>query len=376
MFGSVDAVASYTHYNLPRTLAPLTPTGFSNPAAVPTTQDLFSAGIAYEVPLFTGFSQQRSVEIAQLQRELTDVAYTLGRYQLVYNVKSLYISILSSRSQYNAQRAYTDALQQLHDTIVYEIELGKRAHIERLKAAADLENARARLVQINSESEILKAGLAALMNVDRISELEPVLIEINEEKNDTIELSKLMRSRYAQIGVEQSAKAVQKSSAVYYPQIAFNAYYGQNFGPNDADNADSGTWNSQEVWQAGIFLKWNLYDFEVKGAKVQKAKLSAMQSRHERTITERELERALSEAHSKIAAALHAYRSADAEVAMTSEAQSIEEIRYENGAAQLNDLLYAKARHQLALSRVIDAKYRYQNSLYHLEYLLEKDQNK
>ena len=73
-FGQFGLVASYGHYNLPRTLAPLTPASIlSDPYAVPTTQDLFTTGIMYEVPLFTGFAQQRSVEIAVMQKEMAGV---------------------------------------------------------------------------------------------------------------------------------------------------------------------------------------------------------------------------------------------------------------------------------------------------------------
>jgi len=57
-FGRLDIVSSMTHYNLPRTLAPLTPASMAaDPAKVATTQNLFTTGVAYEVPLFTGFSQ-------------------------------------------------------------------------------------------------------------------------------------------------------------------------------------------------------------------------------------------------------------------------------------------------------------------------------
>ena len=74
-FGKIGLVASYGHYNLPRTLAPLTPASiFVDPYAVPTTRDLFTTGIMYEVPLFTGFDQQHSVEIAAMQKEMSVVA--------------------------------------------------------------------------------------------------------------------------------------------------------------------------------------------------------------------------------------------------------------------------------------------------------------
>ena len=68
-YGKLSVVSSYTHYNLPRTLAPLTPASIlTDPMAVPTTEDLFNAGLVYELPLFTGFAQTHSVEISALQQ--------------------------------------------------------------------------------------------------------------------------------------------------------------------------------------------------------------------------------------------------------------------------------------------------------------------
>ena len=49
-----------------------------------------------------------------------------------------------------------------------------------------------------------------------------------------------------------------------YPQIVLNAAYGQNFGPNDGRHQNSGDWENQEVWQAGLNLKWNIFDFGSK----------------------------------------------------------------------------------------------------------------
>jgi len=69
-FGTLHLISSYTHYNLPRTLAPLTPASIAtNPAAVPTTEDLFVTGIVYELPLFTGFAVTASVDKAKFEQE-------------------------------------------------------------------------------------------------------------------------------------------------------------------------------------------------------------------------------------------------------------------------------------------------------------------
>jgi predicted transcriptional regulator len=57
---------------------------------------------------------------------------------------------------------------------------------------------------------------------------------------------------------------------------------------------------------------------------------------------------------------------------MTRETEAIEQVRYDQGAADINDLLYAKARNQLALSRLIAAGYSYTNARFYLDYLLEQ----
>jgi len=44
--------------------------------------------------------------------------------------------------------------------------------------------------------------------------------------------------------------------------------------------------------------------------------------------------------------------------------------------ADINDLLYAKARNQLASSRFIEVGYSYQTARFYLDYLLEQGENK
>lgn len=379
-FGKIDVVASYGHYNLPRTLVPLTPASiFNDPTAVPTTQDLFTTGIMYEVPLFTGFAQQRSVEIAALEKEMAGAAIKLSREQLIYNVKTLYVNILSLEAQEEAQQEYHTALQRLYNDISLEVKLGKKARVEQLKAAADQENARVKVRQISGNIRIMKASLVALLNIETINTLEEYSIEIpvsgGTEYNNK-DIQELDRYRSAVLDVEKKTRLVEKSSATYYPQVVFNGFYGQNFGPNDSSNLNEGDWNNDEIWQAVVNVKWTVFDFGSRKTSKQMAAIRKQQSRRDRLTTELELKRSLSEAVTKIEMALDDFHSAETELALTRETENIEQTRFEKGAADLNDLLYAKARNQLALSRSITARYSYQNSRFYLDYLLENGENK
>lgn len=166
MFGRIDLVSTYSHFNLPRTLVPLTPASImDNPSAVSTTSDLFFTGIMYEATVFTGFARKRSIEIAALQKELVDSTTRLSREELIYNVKTIYVNILALQAQYEAQQSYIRALQGIHDIISREMFLGKRARVEQLKAAAAVENANAQASQISGDIKIAEAALASCFDI-------------------------------------------------------------------------------------------------------------------------------------------------------------------------------------------------------------------
>ncbi len=378
-FGQFGLVASYGHYNLPRTLAPLTPASIlSDPYAVPTTQDLFTTGIMYEVPLFTGFAQQRSVEIAVMQKEMAGVALKLSEEQLIYNVKSLYVNALALERQETAQNAYAQALAALFEDIRYEVKLDRKARVDQLKAAADLENAKAQESRIKTSILIVKATLAGLLNVAELPPLEavPVTRRLPETIDPEGAIKDLDRYQYAVMAVEKNAKLVEKSKAGYYPQVTFNAFFGRNFGPNDYSNRYSGDWNNQEVWQTVVNLTWNIFDFGVRESAGEKARIRKRQSEMEKLKTALDLKKSLVEATAKIRTALDEYKSARAEQGMTAETQTIEQVRFDNGAISVNDLLYARARNHQALSRLISAEYACLSAQFYLDYVLENGTEK
>jgi outer membrane protein TolC len=82
MYGELDLVGSVTHYNLDRTLAPLTPTVIASGQPITTSKDLYFAGINYNLPLFTGFAQTREVEMDKIAEKMADVRHKLTKEQL------------------------------------------------------------------------------------------------------------------------------------------------------------------------------------------------------------------------------------------------------------------------------------------------------
>ncbi len=376
-YGRVDFQGSYTHYNLPRTLTPLTPASMVNGAAqIPTTQDIFVAGVAYNVNLFTGMSDTHSIEIANLQKEMAKNITALSSEQIIYNVKTLYTNILALNAQIDAQQEYVEALKKLHEDIELKVKLETLSRIDELKSLAELNHAKNDLKKITTNRDILKESLATLMFVDTISNLEPIDIKVDEiplkQNNYKATLMQSKKLTLSKQSIQKSIKQEQIASASYYPKVALNAYYGQSAGYNDATNPKPDEFNHEQLWQIGIDLKWNIFDFGKTSSLTQKSKIATLQAQLDEAQTKRELTKDLKEALSKIELAISSYKSAQSELSLMEETQKIEQIRYDNGASDINDLLYTKARYQLAHSGFINARYEYQNAIDYLNYILEK----
>ncbi len=379
-YGRLGIVSSYTHFNLPRTLVPMTPAAMaSGPEDIATTENPFNAALVYEVELFNGFAQTRSIEASRLQHEMATAALKLSREQLIYNVRSLYINILALQAQKRAQDDYVSALQRLSSDVSFKFKQGQLAKIDVLKAEADLRSGEGQRDQIEANIAILKGTLASLLGGGSIDALEEVDISLPlpgaVHHDFSGQIDTLQRLKNARRAVEKNRKLVDKASAIHYPRVVLSSSYGLNFGPNDSSNMHDGDWEDETVWQAGINLQWNIFDFGSSSSKIKKARIAERQSRYEETKVELELKRSLDEAVTKINSAISDYRTRRSEAALTREAEKIEQVRFDQGAADINDLLYTKARNLLAESRFIGAAYNYKTACFYLDYLLEKGDN-
>ncbi|WP_297440223.1 TolC family protein [Sulfurimonas sp.] len=397
-YGRVDVIASYDHYNLSRTLAPLTPMSIvgspDGAYTIPTTQDLFTTGIAYNVILFNGFAQQSAYKISDLQYQSSLIKRKLAREELIYNVRTLYLSLLALEEQLKAQGLYTQAQSQLVLKIQKGRELGSKSKLDLLRAQNSVAASLAQENTMGANIDILKATLSALMGNKTFNKTEPLTITMPKSKSFVIEesnITSLKRYQATKINQKVNAKKRDQAKSSYYPVIDFGAYYGQNFGPNDTTNSvpptstapsagttvlKEGDYNSAEIWQLGVHLKWNVLDFGLSRSKNEEAKLAYLESQLQSAGVAIEVRKNLLIAHNKIKLAVAKYKSAASQYALLDETSKIEQIRYDNDALTITDLLATRAKKEIAYAQMIDAKYSYQKALYYLDYLLEKGEEK
>jgi outer membrane protein TolC len=376
-FGSIDLVGSYTHYNMPRTLAPLTPAVMAtDPQGVATTKDMYSTGIIYSVPLFTGFAQTREVEMNALSEAMAQSRLSLTKEQLAYNVASLYLSILALEDMKRAQAKHVEALRKLKDIVARSVSLGKKAQIDLLKAEKDLYANISYLEVLKSNIEMTKASLASLAGTDHIGTLQKVKVRVRKPHYAIGDLmhkaQALNRVKVAEYNVKKADKGIEKSQASLYPQVALNSYYGYNYGENDPTNPKSGEWADEKNWQVGLNAQWKVFDFGKRSAMIQQAKIAKMQAETEREQTMRDLKKMLIEAREKMVQAYANYQGDTKQLQLAQKSEKIERVRYKNGVSTINDLLYAVSQTQLARAKKIESTYNYQKAKFYMDYLLEQ----
>jgi len=370
-YGEFNFVGDYTHYNTARTLAPLTPTSIGSGVPITTSKDIFSTGLTYNVPLFTGFAQTRQIEIDSIGKQMAQAKTKLTKEQLVYNIRSLYLSVLAQKEILKAQRSYTNALKKLSEQIGYEVKVGKKAQIDLLKARSGLRASQTRQEILQSNIEMTQATLSSLVGKS-IRELSPLRIKIKKPRYSVAKLyakiSNLAKVEMEDMVLKRADKMIAKSRSSKLPQVNLTSYVGKNYG----EDLNSNEWDNETLWQVGVNVKYNLVDFGKRELSVQKAKIAKMEAAFQKEQTLLDLKKLLTQAVEKIKQSYAEYLGNMAQLSLGKKSEKIELVRYENDAATLNDLLLAKSKSQLALAKVIESKYNYQKSIYYLDYLLER----
>ncbi len=370
-YGDLNIVGSYTRYNTPRTLAPLTPSVMASGQAVTTSENIFASGVTYSVALFTGFAQTRQIEIDSISQNISYIKTQLTIEQFAYNIRSLYLSILAQQEILKAQKSYTNALRKLTSQIKTEVDLGKKAQIDLFKAESDLQSSKTYQEIISSNIEITKSSLSALVG-KKVTRLKALKIKVKKPRYSIDKLytkiAKLSKIKIENMGVDKANRTIDKANSAKLPQVHLNSYIGKNY----AQDLISDDWDDETLWQVEVNVKYNLVDFGKSSIASQKAKIAKMNAIYQKEQSILDIKKSLNEAVEKIKQSYAQYLGNKTQLRLITKSQKIEQVRYNNSVATLNDLLFIKGQRALAQAKVIENRYNYKKSIYYLDYLLER----
>ncbi len=384
-YGKIDLLGSYDHYNNARTLVPLPPMQIaSSPTGayeIPTTKDMFSIGLSYSIMLYDGNAQKNNYKISELSQANSILKTKLAKEELIYNIKTLYLTLLSLQKQLYATKQYTLSQKKLRDMIEQKYKLGSKSKLDFLKAQNSFILSKSNEDKIVANTEIIKANISLLIGGKEFDKAEDISVDIVNTKVYNHDIENLKKFKLIRFKTNIASKKLQKIESLYYPQISLNTYLGYNFGPNDTTNTspltnmtyiNSGDFNYKSNWQIGLKFRWNIFDFGSRDAVLEKNRVAVQSMKIEEIQTKIEIEKNLKNANSKLELAKADYNSAKSEYGLLTEIVKAEVVKYENNMITLDDLLLSKAKKNVSYMKLISSKYEYQKIKYYIEYLYEK----
>ncbi len=351
--GKVNLNAAYNHYNIPRTLKPLTPPITPN---ITTSKDILSAGVEYKVALFNGFADKVRIDLAALGFKMKEIGYKLAKNETVYNIKALYFKALGLKSDLQALKARKKALSALKRKVEYGVKLGKKAPLDLLKIRSDLLGVESSIVKVKNGIESIKAALKALIGI-KIDKFEDAKEEA-VQKNTTPYLVKKM-----QLEVKKTQRELKKAKSLSYPKLFFQGMFNQNFAKGE----------SEDIWQGGVIATYPIIDFGYKKKIYQKSKIATLQAKKNLLFQKEMLKSKIEGAKLEINSLYHTLKALQSNLELLKEIQHSEKIQYDTGYKDVSDYLQAIANTQKAKSAISKTKYTLFSKYAYLNYLQAGD---
>jgi len=251
--------------------------------------DLFTGDLVLTQPVFTGGRIRNEIRAADLLRQAAGHQLARNREELVFDVSSLYYSILASRhvvaSLEFSQGALAEHLKQVQALIAAE----KAARVDRLRVEVRLADLRQKIVQTRNTEAIQRRALVTLMGVTmqpddlRIGgELAVPPLTVAASTEAALAQARQQRPDYlaARAALAAQDKAVAAARAAHWPTVALQGDYGGRWAA-DPTEQPAGTKDMEDVGWVGVVIDVPLFEGGRIDARVkeQRARLAASQER-------------------------------------------------------------------------------------------------
>jgi outer membrane protein TolC len=356
LFGEVDAQMTYQHLNDAQLLRPMS--GPITPAAIggmPFAQDQMHLGVVYAYPLYVGGKIDTRIKIAQLGVEQARALLTGTTSDVVYNVTALYIQSQALTGQAKAIQQEIDELNVTRKDTALGVKVGKRPEVDLLKIDDRISEAQSLLTSILSQQKRLISAMMAVMgrSGNEQPSLEPLpetLPQLSANDSDLLKQAQDRSSiKIASFQTEQAKKRISLARAEIDPAVALQASYFQHVDPSVMDR-------TQETWFVGLAVNFPLIDGGFRRSELARSKEEAKAYQNRLIGVKLQADVDLQNALTSWQSAQDQVKAADAQFASAHEVGRIEQLRYDTGAGDIEDLLRARTREVAAESAQISAR--------------------
>ena len=354
-FGALQALGNYSYLNDDQLIRPmsseLATRGF---AGMPFDRSQAHYGLSYEIPLYVGGRLESQIQIAKLEARKAADLLEGTRWQVRFNVTSLYANLWALEQTETALDEQIAALAQTKSNLNEMVSLGKRPELDRLKVIEDLEAAQSDRAAAGANQRRLAALLLSVLGRDPAGQIieaplaEPPPLSGLDEAKLAAEAANNSAVRAASVAVQQGARGVELARGEFLPSV----YAGANV----MENSGTTIGRNEETWGATVSVNLPLFEWGSRFSKLKAAREKQAAADEALRQVQLQTQAAFQEALAKFSAAQTNITAARARVAAGAEAARIEQVRYDTGAGTVEDLLRARSREEAARAAVASAQ--------------------
>ncbi|MBN2289501.1 MAG: TolC family protein [Candidatus Glassbacteria bacterium] len=341
----LSMVDGYAHHVDVQRLLPVRQPG--DPSIL--SRDIVSGDLVISLPLFTGGRLVNQVRAAELLRQAAEHRLAHTSKELVFNVSSVFFSILAQRHVIESLEFSQHTLEEHLKRVEALVEAQKAARVDLMRTEVRLADVSQRLVQERNVAAIQRRALANLLGMtehDRQLSLqgdleseEKVMIPDSET---ALEMALAARDDYlsARSALEAQSRNVDVAKAGHWPTIALQGAYGARW----AAGPKSGSGKSlDDIGRVGLAIELPLFEGGKVDARVQEESADYSAALERLRKIELQVRYEVEAAQLNISSARERSAAIQKAIDQAGESLRIEQQKYELGKGAIVDVLDAQA---------------------------------
>jgi outer membrane protein len=340
---------------------------FFSPAYIRQTAETYSPALEVDYTIFD--FGRRSDEIAISRNNLLAANFLFNdtHRKIIFEVMSAYYRVLNTKGQEDAAEANLKNAETVQQAAEARLELGLATLPDVLEARSAAAQADYDLQAAIGASDIAHGDLATALGISPVGQLQVESIQsvtIPQDLTVTVESSidralaqrpdlmqRVTQLRAAQAGVKEA-------KAAYLPTVSFSGAGGLARTYSEQDQGPGLYSKTQETWNAGVSLKWDLFDGFARESRVARAKAEQNQAAAEVDALRDQVENQVWAAYSTARTALRQQKAAAALLDAASSSYNAALQSYNYGVRSQIDVV--SAQRALAAARTADVSARTQ----------------
>lgn len=280
---TLRGIGSYTRYSDTQRMAP--PRRLDYPLIF--ADNVLSWNLLISMPLFTGGRIRNEIQAMELLQQSSEYGFVYTRQELVFNVTSVYYSIIKQRKIIESLDFSKTTLEKHLTRIEQLIQAKKAASLDKLRLEVRLATIDQKTEQEKNVLAIQHRYLANLMGIKEIDfsisqQGELKVTELEIDLNECINNAYTKRADYlaVQKKVGAQAKRLKATYATFWPSISIYGSYGAKKAIGSYIKPP-GVNGLEDIGQLGFLLEIPFFEGGKIRANVQehKAKLAMLQER-------------------------------------------------------------------------------------------------